>query len=211
MPNCFRLYTSVCDTALAVRKLIAYESSRTLEYEIFMRTKISAITVDKEIVREVALGGQTPPEKICRSKITNQSGDRNERLPDFCFSICKFSQVVSIPRAQPHAQSLFLFPIVFGINLIHFFDEKRTVQSFVSVIQSPVTPFDRSKTLRRMIRTASKSAAFLATENVHSAPFRRGERGANFWQGKVQNSSPILRCTFLARKSAKPIANISAT
>ena len=25
------------------------------------------------------------------------------------------------PRAQPHAQSLFLFPIVFGINLIHFF------------------------------------------------------------------------------------------
>ena len=30
-----------------------------------------------------------------------------------------------IPRAQPHAQSLFLFPIVFGINLIHFFDEKK--------------------------------------------------------------------------------------
>ena len=29
-----------------------------------------------------------------------------------------------IPRAQPHAQSLFLFPIVFVINLIHFFDGK---------------------------------------------------------------------------------------
>ena len=28
-------YTSVCDTALKVRKFIAYESSRTLEYEIF--------------------------------------------------------------------------------------------------------------------------------------------------------------------------------
>ena len=27
--------------------------------------------------------------------------------------------MVFIPRAQPHAQSLFLFPIVFGINLIH--------------------------------------------------------------------------------------------
>ena len=38
-------YTNVCDTAVAVRKLIAYESSRTLEYEIFTRTKISAITV----------------------------------------------------------------------------------------------------------------------------------------------------------------------
>ena len=37
--------TSVCDTALAVRKCIAYERSRTLEYEIFTRTKISAITV----------------------------------------------------------------------------------------------------------------------------------------------------------------------
>ena len=44
--------------------------------------------------------------------------------PDLCFSICRFSQVVFIPRAQPHAQPFFLFPIVFGINLIHLFDEK---------------------------------------------------------------------------------------
>ena len=33
-----------------------------------------------------------------------------------CFAICRFSRMVFIPRAQPHAQSLFLFPIVFGIN-----------------------------------------------------------------------------------------------
>ena len=32
-----------------------------------------------------------------------------------------------------------------------------------------------------------------------------------FWQGKAQNSSPILRCTFLARRSAKLIANFRAT
>ena len=38
-------YTSVCDTAFKVRKFIAYENSPTLEYEIFTRTKISAITV----------------------------------------------------------------------------------------------------------------------------------------------------------------------
>ena len=44
------------------------------------------------------------------------SGERNERLPDLCFSICRFNEVVFILRAQPHAQSLFLFPIVFGIN-----------------------------------------------------------------------------------------------
>ena len=54
-------------------------------------------------------------EKICRSQSTNQSGKGNERLPDLCFSICRFSLVRFIPRAQPHAQSLFLFPIVFGI------------------------------------------------------------------------------------------------
>ena len=32
------------------------------------------------------------------------------------------SRVVFIPRAQPHAQSFFLFPIVFGINLITYQD-----------------------------------------------------------------------------------------
>ena len=58
--------------------------------------------------------------------------------------------------------------------------------------------------------TVSKSATFLATESVNSASFKRG---ANFSQGKVQNYSPIriLRCTFLARKSTKLIANFSAT
>ena len=59
--------------------------------------------------------------------------------------------------------------------------------------------------------TVLKSATFLATESVNSAPSKKGERGANFWQGKVQNYSPILRCTFLAGKSAKLIANFSAT
>ena len=52
-----------------------------------------------------------------KSKRTNQEGVRSVHRTDLCFSICRFSQVVSIPRAQPHAQSLFLFPIVFGINL----------------------------------------------------------------------------------------------
>ena len=39
------MYTSICDTALAVQKLIACESSQTLEYKIFTCTEISAITV----------------------------------------------------------------------------------------------------------------------------------------------------------------------
>ena len=99
---------------------------------------------------------------------------------------------------------------------------RRTVQpnsrSFVSVLRSPVTPFDRSK---RRTRTVRKSATFLATESVNLSAFKRGEtkvqifgkekcktlrntkmkfwqrKGAKFitnfsvWQGKVQNSSPI--------------------
>ena len=76
------------------------------------------LEIEKEIVREVAFGGWTPPEKICRSKSTNQEGVRSAHRTDLCFSICRFSQVVFIPQAQPHAQSLFLFPIVFGINLV---------------------------------------------------------------------------------------------
>ena len=62
------------------------------------------------------------------------------------------------------------------------------------------------------MRTVSKSATFLATESVNSAPFKRGKTEVQiFWQGIAQNSSPILRCTFLARRSAKLIANFSAT
>ena len=37
--------TSVCDTILAVRKLIAHESLRTLDYGILTHTKISMVTV----------------------------------------------------------------------------------------------------------------------------------------------------------------------
>ena len=53
---------------------------------------------------------------------------------------------------------------------------------------------------------------FLATESVNSAPFKKGETEVQiFWQGLAQNSSSIPRCTFLARRSAKLIANFSAT
>ena len=61
-----------------------------------------------------------------------------------------FSGKVYHPE-PPHAQSLFLFPIVFGINLIHFFDGKNNVVqgrigSFVLGLQSLVArlaPFER--------------------------------------------------------------------
>ena len=41
---------------------------------------------------------------------------------DLCVAICRFSQVCVCHLEQLHAQSPFLFPIVFSINLIAFFD-----------------------------------------------------------------------------------------
>ena len=58
------------------------------------------------------------------------------------------------------------------------------------------------------MRTVSKSATFLATESVNSAPFKRGETEVIFF---LQNSSLILSCKFMAMKNAKLIANFSAT
>ena len=120
-----------------------------------------------------------------------------------------------IPQAQPHAQSLFLFPIVFGINLIHFFDistrKNGAAGNSIVCFAASIPCQSRHLTVRRM-RTVSKSATCLATENVNSAPFKRGETEVQiFRQGIAQNSSSILRCTFLARRSAKLNANFSAT
>ena len=130
--------------------------------------------------------------------------------------------MVFIPQAQPHAQSLFLFPIVFGIILyiiilIHFFDffddkeeRHRAAGNSIVCFAASIACQSRHVTVRRRL-TVSKSATFLATESVNSAPIKRGKTEVQiFWQGKAQNSSPILRCTFLARRSAKLISNFSA-
>ena len=83
------------------------------------------------------------------------------------------------------------------------------IRSFVSVLRSPVTPFDRSKT--KNANCFEERATFLATESVNSVPFKRGETKVQIFGKKVQNSSPILRWKFLARKGTKFIANFSAT
>ena len=81
------------------------------------------------------------------------------------------------------------------------------IRSFALLLRSPV-----NHAIWQCEECVSKSATFLATESVNSAPFKRGETEVQiFWQGKAQNSSPILRCTFVARRSAKLIANFSAT
>ena len=133
--------------------------------------------------------------RICRSKSTNQFGERNERLPDLCFSICRFSQVVFIPQAQPHAQSLFLFPIVFGINLIHFFDffdekEERCSRKFDRLLSCfdplSITPFD-----------SAKNANCFEKRNVF------GNAKCEF--SAIQEGK--MRCKFFGKESAKLFAN----
>ena len=53
----------------------------------------------------------------------HKSGRRSFRSPNwFVLFDLQISRVVLIPQAQPHAQSLFLFPIVFGINF--FFSQR---------------------------------------------------------------------------------------
>ena len=90
---------------------------------------------------------------------------------------------------------------------------RRTVQpeirSFVSVLWSPVTPLDRSK---RKNGNGFEECNVFGNGKCELSAIQEGRNeDANSWQGKVQNSSPILRCKFLARKSAKLSANFSAT
>ena len=79
------------------------------------------------------------------------------------FLICAFRSADFLrwclfPKAQPHAQSLFLFPIVFGINLIHFFDffdekEERCSRKYDCLLccfdPLSITPFDSAKNANR--------------------------------------------------------------
>ena len=134
------------------------------------------------------LGNKHHLRKPADRKAQNQFGKRNERLPDLCFSICRFSQVVFIPQAQPHAQSLFLFPIVFGINLIHFFDffrekEKRCSRKFDRLLccfdPLSITPFDSAKNANRF-----EKCNVLGNGKCELSA-KRGETEVQiFWQGK---------------------------
>ena len=91
---------------------------------------------------------------------------------------------------------------------------RRTVQpeirSFVLLLRSPVTPFD-SANFTKNANHFEEWNVFGSRKCELSANQERRNEGASFWQEKVQNSSPILRCILLARKSAKLTANFSAT
>ena len=114
-----------------------------------------------------------------------------ERTPSW-FVLCDL-EIFSVP----HAQSLLLFPIVFGINLIHFFDEKKDGATGNSIV---------------CLAASIPSHAIWQCEFYEEWElFRRVQR---FWQRNVwthrHSKGKKLTCKFLARKSSKLIANFSA-
>ena len=75
------------------------------------------------------------------------------------------------------------------LNVIHFFDEKKDgaaaeIRSFASVLRSPLTPFDRSKTKNA---NCFEERNGFGNGKCEMSAFRGRNLGANFWQGKVQN------------------------
>ena len=128
-----------------------------------------------------------------------KSADRKAQISPVsgmnAFLICAFRSAdflrwcLSPERNLTHNLFL-LFPIVFGINLTNIFrcDGKKggaTGNSPVSVIRSPVAPFDRGKRRVRILRRVH--ATFLATESVNSAPFERGGTKVHCLGKKVEN------------------------
>ena len=143
-------------------------------------------------------GNKHPSENLQIEK--HKSVRWAERTPFWfvLFDLQIFSGGVYPPSATSRRVS-FLFPIAFGINLIHFFDGKKDGAAGYSIICFGASiPCHAIWQKRLRTRTVSKSATYFATESVNWAPFKSGvwERGGTFWQGNVQNSSPILRCTF---------------
>ena len=86
-----------------------------------------------------------------------------------------FSGGVYPPSAASRTIS-FLFPIVFGINLTHFFDEKKD-----GAAGNPIVCFGASIPCHAIWQKQNKerelfrSATFLATESMNSAPLKMGE------------------------------------
>ena len=80
------------------------------------------LEIEKEIVREVVRGDKHNLRKSA-NRNAQISAIHSAHCSDLCFAICRFSQVVFVrDLEQRHTQYPFLFPIVFGINLIPFFD-----------------------------------------------------------------------------------------
>ena len=146
-------------------------------------------------MREVALGNKHHLRNLQVEK--NKSVRWAERTPSWfvLFDMQIFSGGVYSPSATSQT-IFFLVPIVFGINLIHFFEffrrERRTVQPEIR--------------LCALLLWSPVNHAIWQCEEYEL--FRKVQR---FWQWKVWtqriSKDEKLRCKILARKSAKLFAN----
>ena len=132
----------------------------------------------------------------CLKKLTNHSSGlcshirALHKLVPHHFLLAALSLVNTHPIHAPKASCVCLSltwsffpytPCVMGVNRIWFFSPSMRrrlvqpeIQSFVSVLRSPVTPSVTEA--KRRTRTVSKSATFLATESMWSQrPSRWGE------------------------------------
>ena len=148
--------------------------------------------------RDCAWGGSgwwTLPEKIYRSQSTNQSAKPNERLPDLCFAICRFSRFIT-PSHLTH--NLFI-----GLGKIWSF-----VLGFRSLV-ARLVPFERGGTKTEgekifgngkcelianfsatMVTSPRRERREVWREKRKVRIFGKGKcklitNCANFWQGKV--------------------------
>ena len=108
----------------------------------------------------------------------------------------------------PHAKTFFLFPIVFGINLILFFDQRTTwdgefegiIRSMVLHPRSLIAPFEKvgpksanffgnrkceltsnfSATMVTIWKGRNEKCEFLARESVNSSPILARQWGRHF-------------------------------
>ena len=94
---------------------------------------------------------------------------------------------------QPHAESFFfLFPIVFGINLIYIFDGKNSeARNSIHCFGSSIICRAISERQNEECDLFRKVQRLLATENVSLAPFERGGDKCEFLARKSANSSSI--------------------
>ena len=83
--------------------------------------------------------------EVTNTTCMRKSANRNAQIsvihsahcPDLCFAICRFSHAGCVCHLeQLHAQSPFLFPIVFSINLIPFFDICSVLSNFLNTVLS---------------------------------------------------------------------------
>ena len=81
--------------------------------------------------------------EVTNTTCIRKSANRNAQIsvihsahcPDLCFAICRFSHAGCVCHLeQLHAQSPFVFPIVFSINLIPFFDICSVLSNFFLIL-----------------------------------------------------------------------------